>query len=42
MWQVYTFIMHWANCLDRQGWMVVLTVGMGLGFFCIWGIGSRH
>jgi hypothetical protein len=41
MWGYYRDVMNWFGSLDRQEWMVVLFIGMVLGFVCMRGYGSR-
>ncbi len=38
---VWEMILAWAGRLDRQEWLVVLSVGMCFGFLCMRGYGSR-
>ena len=41
MWRYYHDVMNWFASLDRQEWLVVLAIGMVLGFLCMRGYGSR-
>jgi hypothetical protein len=35
-------VFRWFNSLDRQEWLIVLTVGMLFGLLCMRGFGSRE
>lgn len=37
----YNTSWNWLNQLDRQEWLMLLLVGMVVGFFCMRGFGSR-
>jgi hypothetical protein len=41
MWNAINTVMNWAASLNRQEWLVVLLLAMGLGFLCMRGYGSR-
>jgi len=37
----YSATWQWINSLDRQEWLMLLSLVAGLGFFCMRGYGSR-
>ncbi len=41
MGELFRMIMHWINCMTTQQWLLVTAIGLGIGFFCMRGLGSR-
>lgn len=38
---LYKFSIHWIESLNRQDWLIALTVCAVLGLLCMRGFGSR-
>lgn len=40
-WQVEYYVMHWADRLRPQEWLLILAVAIIVGAICLRGFGSR-